>query len=129
MLIGEGCSVTAFDPAAMKRTKQKLPEGPNLRYVGDAYSAATNADALLILTDWSEFAALDRLYAAMRYPIVVAGRNLYEPAVMFEHGFTYISVGRPAVYPAPRAPSPSAHSLDQVVIPAKFGSSLAALEA
>jgi UDPglucose 6-dehydrogenase len=133
MLIGEGCSVTAFDPAAMERTKQNLPAGPNLRYVSDAYSAATNADALLILTDWSEFAALDldRLYAAMRYPIVVDGRNLYEPAVMFEHGFTYISVGRPAVYPAHRggAPSPIPRGLDQVIVPAKFGPTLAALEA
>jgi UDPglucose 6-dehydrogenase len=102
MLLGEGCTVTAYDPAAMKRTQQELAAGPQLRYAEDAYSAATDADALLVLTDWSEFTELDlrRLYTVMRYPIVVDGRNLFDPDVMHENGFTYISIGRPAVYPA-----------------------------
>jgi UDPglucose 6-dehydrogenase len=102
MLLAEGCSIAAYDPAAMHRTEQKLPTGPQLRYVSDAYAAAVDADALLILTDWSEFATLDlkRLYTIMRYPIIVDGRNLFDPGVMHEFGFTYISVGRPAVYPA-----------------------------
>ena len=102
MLLGEGCSIAAYDPAAMKRTEEELPAGPQLRYVQDAYFAAKDADALLVLTDWSEFAALDlkRLYAAMRYPIVVDGRNLFDPKLMHDAGFTYISVGRPAVHPA-----------------------------
>ena len=101
MLLAEGCSIAAFDPAAMKRTQAELPAGPHLRYTEDAYAAATDADALLILTDWREFAALDlpRLYATMRYPIVVDGRNLFDPTIMQQHGFTYISIGRPAVYP------------------------------
>ena len=67
-----------------------------------------------MLTDWAEFAALDlkRLYTVMRYPIVVDGRNLFDPRLMQDHGFTYISVGRPAVYPTPatsscRPPVPS----------------------
>ena len=102
MLLGEGCSISAYDPAAMKRTQQELPASAQLRYVEDSYAAAADADALLVLTDWSEFAALDlkRLYSVMRYPIVVDGRNLFDPAVMQENGFTYISIGRPAVYPA-----------------------------
>src|ERR1019366_3296030 len=102
MLLAEGCSIAAYDPAAMKRTAQELPAGPRLRYVSDAYAAAADADALLILTDWSEFAALDlkRIQNLMRYPIVVDGRNLFDPNMMRELGFTYISVGRPAVYPA-----------------------------
>jgi UDPglucose 6-dehydrogenase len=101
MLIGEGCKVAAFDPAAMKRAEYELPAGPLIRYAKDPYDAATDVDALLILTDWSEFAILDleRLYTIMRYPIVVDGRNLYEPSVMLEHGFTYLSIGRPAIYP------------------------------
>jgi UDPglucose 6-dehydrogenase len=101
MLLGEGCSITAFDPAAMKRAEQELPVASNLSYVEDAYTAATDADALLILTDWSDFARLDlkRLYTVMRYPIVVDGRNLFDPQVMHDHGFTYLSIGRPAVYP------------------------------
>ncbi len=102
MLLAEGCSVAAYDPAAMQRTEQELPSSQQLRYVEDSYAAAIGADALLILTDWSEFKALDlnRLQASMRYPIVVDGRNLFEPKVMQDHGFTYISVGRPAVNPA-----------------------------
>jgi len=101
MLLAEGCSIAAFDPAAMKRTQAELPAGPHLRYADDAYSAAADADALLVLTDWAEFGQLDlkRLYTVMRYPIVVDGRNLFDPKIMNQHGFTYISVGRPAVYP------------------------------
>ena len=101
MLLAEGCSIAAFDPAAIKRTEEVLPAGPNLAYVSDSYSAAKDADALLILTDWSEFASLDlqRLNKALRYPIVIDGRNLYDPSVMIEHGFTYLSIGRPTAYP------------------------------
>src|SRR6201991_3154025 len=54
MLVSEGCSITAFDPAAIERTQQVLPAGKNVRYAADAYEAADEADALLILTDWSE---------------------------------------------------------------------------
>ncbi len=101
MLIGEGCTIAAYDPAAMKRTEQELPAGPQLRYATDAFDAAADADALLILTDWTEFATIDlaKLYATLRYPIVIDGRNLYDPNVMLQHGFTYLSVGRPAAYP------------------------------
>jgi UDPglucose 6-dehydrogenase len=101
MLLGEGCTIAAYDPAAMARTAAEVPPGPNLNYVADAYTAATDADALLVLTDWAEFAALDlsRLNTLMRYPIIVDGRNLFDPTVMHDEGFTYLSVGRPAVYP------------------------------
>jgi UDPglucose 6-dehydrogenase len=72
-----------------------------VRYAADAYEAAADADALLILTDWQEFADLDlrRMNQALRYPIIIDGRNLYDPAVMNDYGFTYLSVGRPAVHP------------------------------
>jgi UDPglucose 6-dehydrogenase len=98
ILLAEGCSIVAYDPAAMKRAAEILPAGPNLRYADDSYEAAKDADALIILTDWREFAALDlgRLNKALRYPIVVDGRNMFDPQVMAEHGFTYLSVGRPA---------------------------------
>jgi UDPglucose 6-dehydrogenase len=101
MLLAEGCSVAAYDPAAIKRAQLQLAAGPQLRFVDDAYAAARDADALLILTDWREFSALDltRIYTVMRYPIVVDGRNLFDPKLMQDHGFTYISIGRPAVYP------------------------------
>ena len=101
MLLSEGCSIAAFDPAAMKRSEQVLPAQASLRYASDVYDAAADADALLILTDWLEFAELDlrRLNQSLRYPIIIDGRNLYDPAVMTDHGFTYLSVGRPAAYP------------------------------
>jgi UDPglucose 6-dehydrogenase len=96
-LIHEGCAVRAFDPAAMERTKELIPEGAQMRYVSDPYEAAQDADALLILNDWQEFAELDleKLHYTLRYPIVIDGRNLYDPARMIEAGFTYLSVGRP----------------------------------
>jgi len=101
MLLAEGCFINAYDPAAIKRTEQELAPSLQLTYAEDAYSAAVDADALLILTDWKEFSHLDlkRLYTLMRYPIVVDGRNLFDPAEMNDLGFTYISIGRPAVYP------------------------------
>jgi UDPglucose 6-dehydrogenase len=101
MLLGEGCSIVAYDPAAMERTRQELPAGPQLRYADDAYDAASDADALLVLTDWAEFTKLDldRIHGIMRYPIMLDGRNLYDPQAMQKLGFTYVSVGRPAVYP------------------------------
>jgi len=99
MLIAEGCSVQAFDPAAMAKAADTMPETLLLEYVDDPYAAAKGVDALLILTDWSEFRQLDfrRLKAAMSCPIVVDGLNLYDLDVMRESGFTYVSVGRPIV--------------------------------
>ncbi len=100
-LLKEGCEIHAFDPAATERAKEVLPtEG--MGYFSSAYEAATGADALLILTDWPEFAKLDlpKLKAAMTYPIVVDGRNLHDPTVMAANGFIYSSVGRADVQPS-----------------------------
>jgi UDPglucose 6-dehydrogenase len=101
MLLAEGCAVAAYDPAAMKRAELELPAGPQLRYADSVDDAVKDADALLILTDWEEFAGLDldRLHTALRYPIVIDGRNLYDPHTMMEHGFTYMSIGRAATSP------------------------------
>ena len=95
-LLREGCHICAYDPAAMERAKEVLKTG--VEFAADAYEAATDADALLILTEWEEFAALDleRLRTLVKYPIVLDGRNLYDPTVMVESGFSYYSVGRPA---------------------------------
>jgi UDPglucose 6-dehydrogenase len=100
--LAEGCVVSVYDPAAMDRAKPVLPPSPSLSYAKDAYDAASDADALLILTDWQEFAELDlaRLHYTLRYPIVIDGRNLFDPAVMIEQGFNYLSVGRPGGIPA-----------------------------
>ena len=97
-LLREGCLLSAYDPAAAERAKEVIPTGPQMRYVDDPYLAAQDADALLILNEWQEFAELDldRLHYTLRYPIIIDGRNLYDPATMIERGFTYLSVGRPA---------------------------------
>jgi UDPglucose 6-dehydrogenase len=101
-LLEAGASITAYDPAAMERAKEVLPPSDKVSYAGDIYEAAKGADAVLILTDWKEFANIDlvRLNQVVRFPIVIDGRNLYKPQQMLEHGFTYVSVGRPASYHA-----------------------------
>jgi UDPglucose 6-dehydrogenase len=102
MLLEEGCTVVAYDPAASERAMLELPASSSMRYVDDPYLAAKEADALLVLSDWPAFAELDldRLHSCLRYPIVVDGRNVFDPRAMLERGFTYLSVGRPAMYPA-----------------------------
>lgn len=101
-LLDAGAMVTAYDPAAMERAKVVMPAGGNLSYAEGIYEAANGADAVLILTDWNEFGRLDlvKLNQAVHFPIVVDGRNLYKPQTMAEHGFTYVSMGRPATYHA-----------------------------
>ena len=101
-LLEAGASVSAYDPAAIERASQVLPTSSKLTYAQDLYDAAKDADAVLILTDWSEFAKIDlvRLNKAVKFPIVIDGRNLYKPKTMLDHGFTYVSVGRPATYQA-----------------------------
>ena len=98
-LIGEGCLISAYDPAAEERAKETIPPGPQMRYVDSPYAAAQDADALLILNDWKEFCELDleRLHYTLRYPIVIDGRNLFDPTTMTSLGFTYLSVGRPGL--------------------------------
>ena len=98
-LVQEGCVVAAYDPAAMERAREVLRS--NVEFVGSPYEAAAGADALLILTEWEEFATLDlpQINSKLRYPIVIDGRNLYNPEMMAAHGFTYYSVGRAPALP------------------------------
>lgn len=101
MLLEEGCSIAAYDPAAMKRCAEVLPASDKMKYTADAYEAINGADALLVLTDWREFAQLDleKVASTMRYKIIVDGRNIFDPDAVKEYGFHYVSVGRPAVHP------------------------------
>jgi UDPglucose 6-dehydrogenase len=98
-LVAEGSKVTAYDPAAMDRAREVV--GTSVEFANSAYAAAHGADALLILTEWEEFAHLDlqRVWQELRYPIVIDGRNLYQPELMAAQGFTYYSVGRATAYP------------------------------
>jgi UDPglucose 6-dehydrogenase len=111
-LLGEGCLVSVYDPAAMEKARLMLPADDNLCYAGDEFEAAHDAHALLVVTEWPEFALLDldRLHQVMRYPVVIDGRNLFTPKQMAAAGFHYYSVGRPLAEPA----SPPRHNLELV---------------
>ncbi|WP_141263378.1 UDP binding domain-containing protein, partial [Bradyrhizobium sp. USDA 3456] len=93
--IDMGATVKAFDPVGMEQAKGELP---SITYCEDAYSCAQGADAVVIVTEWVQFRALDldRLKSAMAQPIVVDLRNIYRPEEMEAAGFTYESVGRSA---------------------------------
>ncbi|MEO8726431.1 MAG: UDP-glucose/GDP-mannose dehydrogenase family protein [Acidobacteriaceae bacterium] len=99
-LLQEGAKITAFDPAAMERAREVF--GDAITYAKDELACATDSDALLILTDWEQFASLDLCVVkdALYYPIVIDGRNLYKPSEMEEAGLTYYSVGRTPVIAA-----------------------------
>jgi UDPglucose 6-dehydrogenase len=89
----EGASIKAYDPKAMDKAKELLP---GVEFCSDPYAAAAGADALVICTEWDEFRGLDleRLRTVMTQPIVLDGRNIFDPARMKELGFAYKSVGR-----------------------------------
>ncbi|MBI2900080.1 MAG: UDP-glucose/GDP-mannose dehydrogenase family protein [Planctomycetes bacterium] len=94
-LLSMGARVRAYDPAAIPTAREIL--GKSVTYCRSAYDAARGADAALVLTEWKEFADLDlaKLKRALAQPVVLDGRNLFDPAKMREMGFIYRSVGRP----------------------------------
>ena len=96
-LLEEGALLRLYDPQAMKNVKEVIPEQPpQVSYTESAYDAVEKANALLIITEWSEFKELDlkKIKGLMDNPIIIDGRNIYEPIKMRELGFEYYSVGR-----------------------------------
>lgn len=93
-LLAAGAEVVAHDPAAMHETHRRV--GDRIAYAKTSYDAAAGADALVIVTDWNEYRFPDfaRVRGALRTPVVVDGRNLYDPEKMATLGFTYRSIGR-----------------------------------
>ncbi len=89
-----GAIIRAFDPEGIAEAKKLMPD---LTYCRDAYDCMTGADALVLITEWNEFRALDlaRAKSLLRQPILIDLRNVYNPAEMAEAGFRYSSVGRP----------------------------------
>ena len=94
-LLKRGAKVRAFDPEAAETARQVF--GRRITYAADAYDALRRADALLVVTEWNEFREpdFDRMKDVMKTPLVIDGRNIYEPDRMRELGFTYTSIGRP----------------------------------
>ena len=93
-LLEHGARVQAFDPAAMEVAKSLLPDGVTL--CDSNYAALEGADALALVTEWNEFRNPDfkKMHARMRTPVIFDGRNIYEPARVRRHGFTYYGMGR-----------------------------------
>ncbi len=92
-LIESGAQVRAYDPAAMDAARSILPA---VDLFDDPYSMAEGCDALIVVTEWNEFKQLDleRIKSLMRTPVIFDGRNIYDPILMKQLGFTYRSVGR-----------------------------------
>jgi UDPglucose 6-dehydrogenase len=97
-LLDMGAKVRAHDPVGIEQARKELPD---IHYCSDPYECVTGADAMVIVTEWVQYRALDldRLKSAMKQPVVVDLRNVYRPEDMAAHGFIYESVGRAA---APR---------------------------
>jgi len=106
LLKSEGARVKAYDPAANEAASALLP---GVELCSDAYAVAQGADALILITAWSEFRRLDldRIRGAMKYPLMVDGRNLYDPAEMVAKGFFYQAIGRPTTEPISDLPLPA----------------------
>lgn len=96
-LIKEGCTISAFDPEAMKNVKGVV--GDKIEYGNDHYEILKDADALVIATEWSLFRTpeFDKLKSMMKAPVIFDGRNLYDLSQMQELGFYYNSVGRQTI--------------------------------
>jgi UDPglucose 6-dehydrogenase len=93
MLIQRGASVSAYDPAAMENARREVP---NIEYAADPYEAVTGADALLLITPWNEFrqADLHRVRELINTPVLLDGRNIYDPDETRKLGFIYAGIGR-----------------------------------
>jgi UDPglucose 6-dehydrogenase len=91
-----GATIRAFDPKGMNAARSLLSD---VTFAANPYECAAGADALVIATEWEQFRALDlhRLKAALKRPLIVDLRNIYTPAEMRAHGFSYHSIGRPPI--------------------------------
>ena len=92
-LISKGAQVRAFDPVAMHNAEPILPE---VEMMDDSYALAEDSDALILVTEWNEFKNLDlaRIKKLMKQPVLIDGRNVYDPAAVRDLGFRYLGIGR-----------------------------------
>jgi UDPglucose 6-dehydrogenase len=93
-LLNAGAKIKAYDPAAINETKKLL--GDRIEYASDPYEALVKADALALMTEWSEFHLPDfnRMSELMKRKAIFDGRNIYDPAQLRKLGFTYFGIGR-----------------------------------
>ena len=97
-LVAEGAQVVVYDPKAMEKAKA-LPFASKIEFAESAIAAAEGAEALIIATEWPEFAAVDlaELRDKMRTPLIFDGRNIFDPAAAANFGFQYRGIGRGVV--------------------------------
>lgn len=97
-LLSRGAKIQAHDPEAMNNVRKLL--GDSIQYCENPYAAATGADAILITTEWPEFRTPDfeKLAGLLNSKVIFDGRNLYEPQLMKELGYSYYSIGRATIY-------------------------------
>ena len=95
-LFAAGATATAYDPVAMHEAQRLLGDEPRLRYATKAMEALEGADALIIVTEWKEFrsADLDTIKQKLTYPVVIDGRNIYDPKFVRAQGLEYFPIGR-----------------------------------
>jgi UDPglucose 6-dehydrogenase len=89
----EGAKIKAYDPEATEKAKEILND---VEFCNNPYEAAKDADALLILTEWNEFKEIDikKIKSLLKNPLIIDGRNIYNPEELKKEGFTYTSIGR-----------------------------------
>lgn len=95
-LVEDGANLKLYDPEAVDNFKKLVPASDQVEYLDDKYDTLIEADALLIITEWQEFkeADLNLLKLNMKLPIIVDGRNIFEPELMDAEGFEYYCIGR-----------------------------------
>jgi UDPglucose 6-dehydrogenase len=95
-LLAAGATVTAYDPVAMHEAQRVLGDNPRITYATNPNEALTNADALVIVTEWKEFRSPDfeLIKQSLKQPLIVDGRNLYDPALVRAMGLDYLAIGR-----------------------------------
>ncbi|CAH0534686.1 UDP-glucose 6-dehydrogenase [Vibrio stylophorae] len=103
-LCAQQARVQVYDPKAMDNTQRYFGQQQGIQYCDDKYATLNGADALVICTEWKEFWAPDfeRMLVALKHPVLVDGRNLYEPQRMQHRGFYYYAIGRGASVQRPK---------------------------
>lgn len=96
-LLARGATVCAYDPVAMDEAKRVMAREQGISYAQSPVDALDGADALVIATEWKEFRSPDfaAIKTRLKQPVVIDGRNLYEPEMMRDLGIEYLSIGRP----------------------------------
>jgi UDPglucose 6-dehydrogenase len=102
-LAARGARIVAHDPEAMDRAREALADVEGIEFAASPLAALERADALIVLTEWKAYRAPDfaRIASLLRQPVVIDGRNLYEPRLMRDFGLEYHPLGRPAVAALP----------------------------